>query len=364
MQPQMRRARVITLVVLTMNASTALFLPAIGLLREPDRSRLLLGALGITIFTIAQGFVLHAVVTPWLSPEARRLAIIGFVVAAVLSLPLVGPLGAGWPSWAWLSSCIIGLLPVLTSRWTFALSALVVGVAMLTAPWLDALIISAGVGAGIGAINWLHVWFWELLVQANRGRTAESRLAAGEERLRFARDVHDVLGHRLSVIALKAELAERTEDRDQARREAAEVRTMAATALAELREVVHGYRQVDLREQISAIEHVLNSSGVRCTVTMPDGELPGAAPLTAVLREASTNVLRHSAAGWCTIDIVHTAESTTMTVVNDGAGAPAPDKHSHGLRGLAERLGEVGGTLRTRADSGRFTVEAVVPSTP
>jgi two-component system sensor histidine kinase DesK len=201
-------------------------------------------------------------------------------------------------------------------------------------------------------------------VQAEQGRAAESRLAAGEERLRFARDVHDLLGHRLSVIALKAEMAERTDDQERARQEAAEVRVLAGTALAELREVVHGYRQVDLREQLTAIQQVLNSSGVRCTVTVPDGELPAAVPLTAVLREASTNVLRHSSAGWCTIDIVRDADRTTMTVVNDGARDDPPDPHSHGLRGLAERLAESGGTLRTRADGDRFTVEAVVPSTP
>ena len=364
MQQQMRRARVVTLIVLTLNASMALFLPAIGLFREPDQLRLLLGMLGITLFTVAQGFVLYVLVTPWLSPAVRRRAVIGFAVAAVLSLPLVGPLGGDWPSWAWLSACIIGLFPVLVGRWTLPLSAVTVALAMVTAPWLDALIISAGVGSGVAAINWLHVWFWELLVQADRGRAAESQLAAGEERLRFARDVHDVLGHRLSVIALKAELAERTDDQERARKEAAEVRVLAATALAELREVVHGYRQVDLRAQLVAIEQVLQSSGVRCTVTVPDGELTAAAPLTAVLREASTNMLRHSTAGWCTIDIVHTSDATTMTVVNDGVRELAADPHSHGLRGLAERLAESGGTLRTSAESGRFTVEAVVPSTP
>ena len=99
-------------------------------------------------------------------------------------------------------------------------------------------------------------------------------------------------------------------------------------------------------------------------MTAPDGDLPASVPLAAVLREASTNMLRHSAAAWCTMDIVSTGAETTMTVVNDGAGPAVPDPHSHGLRGLAERLAESGGTLRTRAADGRFTVEAVVRSTP
>jgi two-component system, NarL family, sensor histidine kinase DesK len=362
----MRRARVVTLVALALNASMAVFLPAIGLFREPDPVRVALGAVGIALFCLAQAAALHAVVTPWLGAAARRRARTGLAVASVLSLPLVGPLGGGnWPSWAWLAACIVGLLPVLTGRWAaLALSAAAVAAALLTAPPVPVLVVVLGVGAGIAAVNGLHVWFWELLVQAERGRAAEARLAAGEERLRFARDVHDLLGHRLSVIALKAELAERTDDGARARREAAEVRELAASALAELREVVHGYRRVDLREQLAAIQQVLTSSGVRCTVTAPEGELPAAAPLAAVLREASTNVLRHSTAAWCTIDVVHDGASTTMTVVNDGAREAAPDPHSHGLRGLADRLAESGGTLRARVADGRFTVEAVVPAGP
>lgn len=367
----MRRVRIVTLVVLATNASMGLVMPAIGLWREPDMARIVLGAIGILLFSAAQGFVLHALVTPWLSPAARRRAILAFAAAAVASLPLVGPMGGTWPSWAWLAACIIGVLPVITRTSIAAVLALLTAtIAVLTAPGpvIDALIISVGVGSGIAAINFLQVWFWDLLVQADQGRAAQAQLAAGEERLRFARDVHDLLGHNLSIIALKAELAERLAavDPKRAEQEAAAVRVLAATALAELREVVHGYRKVDLRAQLGAIEQVLRSSGVRCTVTTPAGDLPEpvAAPLGAVLREASTNLLRHSTAAWCTIDIAATGTETIMTVVNDGAGRAAPDQHSEGLRGLSERLSEFGGTLRTRVSDGRFTLEAVVRSSP
>ena len=371
MRRQMRRARIVTLVVLAANASTGLVMPAIGLWREPATSRIVLGAIGIVLFSIAQGFVLHALVTPWLSPRARRRATLGFAAAAVASLPLVGPVGGTWPSWAWLAACIVGVLPVLTGRWTaLALSLVTVVVAVLVSrdSVLHTVIISAGVGSGVAAINGLQVWFWDLLVQAEQGRSALSRLAAGEERLRFARDVHDLLGHHLSVIALKAELAERlaTVDQERAKQEAAAVRAHAATALTELREVVHGYRRVDLREQLAAIEQVLSSSGVRCTVTAPATEVaePAAAALIAVLREASTNLLRHSRAAWCTIDIAVSGAETTMTVTNDGAAGSAPDAYSHGLRGLADRLAETGGSLRSWTADGHFTVEAVVRSSP
>jgi two-component system sensor histidine kinase DesK len=376
---RLRRARVVTLAALAANAAMALFLPAIGLWREPDPRRVALGAVGITLFVAAQAAVLHVLVTPWLGAAARRRAIIGLAAASVLSVPLVGPVGGSWPTWAWLAACLIGVVPVLT-RWPVAvpvsalIAAVAAGIAMATGDEpAGPLLIAVGAGLSIAVLNALPVWFWDLLVQADQGRAAQARLAASEERLRFARDVHDLLGHRLSVIALKAELAERLAPVDAARagREAAEVRRLAASALAEVREVVHGYRQVDLRAELSAIEQVLRSSGVRCTVTAPDADLPEhlAAPLAAVLREATTNLLRHSRAAWCTIGIRRTAPAgsageVTMTVVNDGVLAGGPDRHSYGLAGLAERLAETGGSLRTTVGDGRFTVEAVVRSEP
>jgi two-component system sensor histidine kinase DesK len=373
MQRRLARVRIVTLIALATNASAALFLPAVGLWREPDPARVALGALGIGLFCAAQAAVLHALVTPWLADRTRRRAKLAFVVAAVASLPLVGPVGGGWPTWSWLAACIVGVVPVLTGRVRAAvLSAATVALALVITPGsvVDSLIIVASFGAGIAAVNTLHVWLWDLLLQAEQGRAAQAQLAAAEERLRFARDVHDLLGHQLTIIALKAELAERLAGTDGARagREAAEVRRLAASTLAELREVVHGYRQVDLKDQVAAIEQVLQSSGVRCTVNLPD-DLPAAAALSAVLsavlREATTNLLRHSRASWCAITIEHATGEVRMTVTNDGvqAGA-APDAHSHGLRGLADRLSEAGGTLRTRTAGGEFTVVAVVRSSP
>jgi two-component system sensor histidine kinase DesK len=370
MQRRLARVRIVTLIVLVTNASAALFLPAVGLWREPNRTQVTLGVLGIVLFSAAQAVALHALVTPWLTDRTRRRASLAFAVAAVVSVPLVGPMGGDWPSWSWLAACIVGMLPVLTGKvWAAVLSAVTVALALVVTPGsvVDSLIIAAGFGAGLAAINTLHIWLWELLLQAEQGRAAQAQLAAAEERLRFARDVHDLLGHSLSIIALKAELAERLAERDGARagQEAAEVRRLAASALAELRAVVHGYRQVDLKEQLAAIEQVLQSSGARCTVTVPDGDLPKAAVLSAVLREATSNVLRHSLASWCTITIEHADDEVRMTVTNNGVRAgTTPDAHSHGLRGLADRLTEAGGALRTRTGDGEFTVEAVVRSSP
>jgi two-component system, NarL family, sensor histidine kinase DesK len=368
MQPRLRRVRVVTLVALAVNACGASWLPAIGLWREPDGVRVALGVLGIVLFAAAQAVVLHALVTPWLSERARQRAIGAFAVAALASLPLVGPMGGGWPSWSWMAASIVGLLPVLTGRLRAAVLVVVtVALAALITPGspIDSLIITIGFGSMIAAINAVHVWLWDLLLQAEQGRAAQARLSAAEERLRFAGDVHDLLGHHLSVIALKAELAERlaTVDGPRAAGEAADVRRIAASALSELREVVHGYRKVDLAEQLTAIRDILSSSGVTCTVRAPDGEIAGAEMLATVLREATTNVLRHSRAARCVVEVVAFDGGVRMTITNDGVrDERSPDPHSHGLRGLADRLAARGGTLHTRSAGGEFTVEVVVPS--
>jgi two-component system sensor histidine kinase DesK len=367
MQPRLRRARLVTLGALTVNAGTALFLPSVGLAREPDGTRVVLGAVGIVLFCAAQVYVLYALVTPWAD---RRRPAVAFAVVSVASLPLVGPVGGHWPSWSWLAACLVGVIPVLVPgavRWV--LVGGVVAVAVLVAPdvvW-HTVVITAGVGLGLASVNGLQLWFWDLLLQAEQGRAAQSRLAAAQERLRFARDVHDLLGHRLSVIALKAELAERLAplDAERARTESAEVRVLASTTLAELRDVVRGYRRVDLAEQLDAIRQVLGSSGVRCEPHAPVDVPQDAAPLlAAVLREATTNLLRHSRATRCTIEVTASPEGVRIVIANDGAAGTVRDPDGSGLRGLADRLAEAGGTFASRLVDDTFTVEAVVPSDP
>ncbi|MGC5019121.1 sensor histidine kinase [Micromonospora sp. DT47] len=373
---RLRRARRVTLAALVTTFWTSLLLPGVGLAREPDPVLVVSGGIGIAAFTVAQTAVSYTAVTPWLASAWRRRSHLGFGVVAVLSLPLVGPVAAGaWPTWAWLGASLVGMTPLLLRPVpALAAAGATVATSVAVAGWtggpVDAhLLITGGVGAGIAAVNRMQVWFWDLLVEARQGQAARARLAAAEERLRFARDVHDLLGHDLTVIALKAELAARLApvDAGRAGREAAEVQRLAGSALDRVREAVHGYRAVDLTEQLAAVGEVLRSCGVRCDVVPPVGELPAAAAteLAAVLREAGTNLLRHSRAGWCRIEITREDGVATMTVSNDGAGADVgPDGHSHGLRGLAERLSAAGGTLWTSRDSDIFTLRATVPVAP
>jgi signal transduction histidine kinase len=373
--PRLRRARTATLLSLATHVWTSLFGPAVGLAREDDVLWIVLGALGASAFVVTQTGAVYAAVTPWLSEAARRRLLLAFWVAAVASVPLVGPLGdSEWETWAWLGASIAGTAPVLLRGWAAAGTALAAVAASAGVGWAtggsvaEYLLVTVSAGLGVALLGGLQVWLWTLVVEAQEGRAAQGQLAAAQERLRFARDVHDLLGRRLSVIALKAELAARLAPADAGRaaREAAEVRELAASALAELRQAVAGYREVDLGAQLDAVGRVLRSSGVRCTVTGdPDGLAPEVATqLAFVLREATTNLLRHSRAGWCTIDIAHGDGEVRMTVINDGADGAAPDRFSSGLRGLADRLAGAGGTLRTRAGDGRFTVEATLPAGP
>ncbi|MEV4120261.1 histidine kinase [Micromonospora sp. NPDC049645] len=369
---RLHRARQATLLSLATGVWASVLLPAVGLTHEPDPGRLALGAVGILAFVVAQTVVLYAAVTPWLHPRWRRRAEGGLAVVAVLTVPLVGPVAAGrWPTWAWLGAALIGMTPLLL-RWraALALAAGVLLVAVAVAWWTNGsvarhLAVTGGIGAAVAAVNGLQIWFWGLLVEARQGQADQARLAAAEERLRFARDVHDVLGHSLTVIALKAELAARLApvDPERAGREAAEVQRLAASALTEVRETVHGYRAVDLDDQLSAVVGVLRSCGVRCTVLPPPTDLPPAvaSELAAVLREAGTNVLRHSRADWCRIRIDREKDMARMTIANDGADGRGPDAHSHGLRGLADRLAAAGGGLHVHRRDAVFTLEVTVP---
>ena len=190
-----------------------------------------------------------------------------------------------------------------------------------------------------------------LLVQANQqlsqAREQIARLAVGEERLRFARDLHDLLGHSLSVIALKSELAGRLIKNTPglAAHEIEDIEKVARDALREVREAVTGYRQPTLAAELAGAHEVLTAAGIEYHVDHDHVPLPPAveAVLAWTVREAVTNVMRHSHAKRCSLRIINKDGHATIEVVDDGrGGTPAAGS---GLRGLEERVRERGGTL-------------------
>lgn len=205
------------------------------------------------------------------------------------------------------------------------------------------------------AVCIFQVWLWQLMLQVRSRGEAEADLAAVRERLRLAADLHDVQGHHLQVIALKAELAERQLDRDPeaARASMAEVQQIARAAIAETKEIVRGYRRTSLREEIANAAAVLEATGADVVVECSE-DLDR--PLFALaLREATTNILRHSAAASVRISAV----PERLTITNDGAAEPTASSHGSGLASLTERVAAAGGRLSVQRDGDLFTVEVL-----
>jgi two-component system sensor histidine kinase DesK len=173
-------------------------------------------------------------------------------------------------------------------------------------------------------------------------------LAAVAERERIARDLHDVLGHTLSVIVLKAELAGRlvTLDPPRATTEMADVEKTARTALAEIREAIGGYRSRGLAAEIEAARLTLDAAGV--TLVAESTQTP-TAPLSAkeetalalVLREAVTNIVRHARATTCRLRFITEAGHRRLVVEDDGEHVAT--REGNGLRGMRERIESLGG---------------------
>ena len=180
-------------------------------------------------------------------------------------------------------------------------------------------------------------------------------LAAVAERERIARDLHDVLGHTLSVIVLKAELAGRLMGRDDARAaaEIADVERTARTALAEVREAIGGYRAKGLRAEVEQARLTLDAAGVEllCESRPPELKAREETVLSLAVREAVTNIVRHAGATKCTMRFATTPDGFASLEVEDNGSARIA-REGNGLRGMRERVQELGGRFRIEADGG------------
>ena len=236
-------------------------------------------------------------------------------------------------------------------------------------PPLAAAAIGTSIAVAVGAMTLAFrftVWILDVVVEMERSRGVQLQLAVAEERLRFARDLHDVMGRNLSAIAVKSQLAGELVRRGRpgAADEVADISRIAEESLREVRDVVRGYRSTDLAGELAGARSVLRAAGITCTV---EGEEAGAAlPAAAqaalgwVVREAVTNVLRHSSAGGCTITLTP-GDPAQLRVVNDGVAGGAGG-WGNGLRGLSERLAATSGQLTAERDGDRFVVVARVPA--
>ncbi|WP_341258293.1 sensor histidine kinase [Gordonia malaquae] len=191
-----------------------------------------------------------------------------------------------------------------------------------------------------------------------RQRELDAELAVVAERESVARDVHDILGHSLTVISVKTELAGRLVDRDpeRAKAEIAEVNALTRAALAEVRTTVGRLRTPDLPSVLASAGSALRAAGI--TADLPDPatvSTPNATLFAWVLRESVTNVVRHSGASSCEV----TVTPETLVVRDDGQGSPLLT-FGNGLRGLAERVDAAGGRLEVSSDSCGTVVTATM----
>ncbi|WP_210634246.1 sensor histidine kinase [Streptomyces sp. GESEQ-13] len=271
----------------------------------------------------------------------------------------------------------------------FPLLGLATGVVLRGRPLLAVGAVVTAVGGGVAwyhdgwaGLDILYATAVSALVTATIVRLADTvrelrearrelaRRAVEEERLRFSRDLHDLLGHTMSVIVVKSEAARRLVplDTEAALAQVTDIEAVGRQALTEIREAVTGYREGSLDTELDRARSALAAAGV-VPVVRRSGPAPG--PRTEVLlgwvvREAVTNVVRHSGARRCEIVIKADGERARLTVTDDGDGTRADGgaagADGTGLRGLAERLAAADGTLRTgRGDGGGFEVVAELP---
>ncbi|WP_372440986.1 sensor histidine kinase [Actinacidiphila acididurans] len=260
-------------------------------------------------------------------------------------------------------------LPTRRSRWAVpGLTLALVGIGSAVAPHGDlypSLVIPTLLGgfAMVGVRQLIRT-----MRELRTARETVAELAATEERLRLARDLHDLLGHSLSLITLKSELAGRMlPDRPQdAAAQVADIEQVSRQALVDVREAVSGYRRPTLAAEAATARTALSSAGIGARVHVPD-RVPGLGPdgegaLAWALREAVTNAVRHSGAAQCVVALTVTDAQARLTVSDDGRGPEPGHGPGNGLTGLGERLLLAGGSLTTgRSGDGGFVLTAAVP---
>jgi two-component system, NarL family, sensor histidine kinase DesK len=367
-----------------------------GLSRFPRGGRLL-GPLFGLVFLI---YPVRAVITSDPTPARVSLALVG---AALFSGVFLWLMWMQEPLWsasaepsevrkrratiAFLAVLALALNLALGSEWRVLFFHLNVaaGIMLLTR---DAYVAIAGLAATTLTLGFVSGMAWLALPTAAIGlwatafvrqvaavaelrsaREELARLAVSEERLRFARDLHDLLGHSLSLITLKSELAGRLLPAapEKAATEVHDIEGVARQALREVRQAVAGYRRPTLDEELAGASEMLEAAGISCRMENKTGVLPKAvdAVLAWAVREGTTNVIRHSHAKHCRIVLARENEEIFAEITDDGGGYQKENREDSGsgLSGLAERVATFAGRVETdQLPDGGFRLRVVLPT--
>jgi two-component system, NarL family, sensor histidine kinase DesK len=326
---------------------------------------------------------------PWL--------LLGVVLALGITLFALG--GANWLGPLAVTAAVFGLssqtpVPALIGATACGVAGLTVAVAN---GYQSGLIVAAALIAPMaGLLSYSASRRADAIDMLKRTRAELARVAVAEERLRIARDLHDLLGHSLSLITLKAELAGRVigADPDRAAREIAELEAVARRSLADVREAVSGIRQPDLAGELTGARQLLDAAGITSAISSTGAaglpqDIDGV--LAWTVREGATNVVRHSKATSVSITVRAERDLATAEITDNGPAAVAaatpaafagpgqstgPDARAaanqalptfagSGLAGLAERVRALGGVLAAGGVEPRgFRLRVVVPVRP
>ena len=306
--------------------------------------------------------------TAWLVAGSAGAAVLGGILLAARE----------YGRWSYPAATVLSVaatfLPT-RHRWTViagsAAGAAIIGAIVALAAG-DGVIYAAAFPVGmIASIAWATVgmwWSWDVAERLNEARRLSAELAVKDERLRFAADLHDIQGHHLQVIALKSELAARLAQGDSMRAaaEMKDVQRLSTDALRDTRAVVQGYRRTSLDVEIANAAKVLAAADIDVRMNLDPSAGAGTDRvgersrhlLGLVMREATTNVLRHSRARHAEIGYGVTDGFARLRVRNDGSVGESRDTTGSGLRALAQRLEAAGGELTWEQDGDRFVVTA------
>jgi two-component system, NarL family, sensor histidine kinase DesK len=319
------------------------------------------GAVGFKLIStvlLALFYLTYIVLPPLIWPQSTRTRIVALAIYWTASFALVPFIGT-FVVWIWplvISMIAFTWLPFVSSVIMIAIIGGVQLVFAANAQFED----GTGFAPLVTVIVAVSLFSITRQIVANqRLRDAQDRiasLAAAEERARLARDLHDVLGHSLTVVAVKSELAGRLVERDPAKAvtEIRDIEVLARTALADLRAAVSSYREMNLDAELAAARTALDAAGIRAHLPLDTSAVEEEnRPLFGwVLREGVTNVIRHSRAEQCWVEL----GPQSLTVRDDGLGVPQGGR-GNGLTGLTERALEAGAKLTTsNGETGGFVL--------
>ena len=344
-------------------------LQAIDVLTSPTTSHggeLVAGLTALTVVFVLQFFNSSAAAARW--PAWRRWGMLAAQAAATY-LPLI-VIGKEWGSMGgFLAGSVLLLVP---GRAAWVLFTAVVA-SMLVYP------LRLGLGSDVVAYLMVSTFYTGLVVfglsrlsqvirYVHAARDELAQLAVVRERVRFSRDLHDLLGYSLSAITLKAELARRlvSADPGRSRDEIAELIDIARQALADVRTVSSGYRNISLNKEAAAVASLLTTVGIDARVEICCGPLdePVDTVLATVVRESVNNMLRHSDVRACSIEVRQEGDVIVLRMLNDGVrGNAATGRPGGGLENLAARLENIGGRLTVTTHEDQFDLLAEAPAT-